>query len=145
MTLFATWSSIGCWSWPSIRTTPVNKTQAKDITIVIFLISSSPSKSSNLGLWPLLEHLLDALLHCLLVLVAVVAQRILGNPSPYQRLGLRVEQIDNQGPCYVLLRSDATHSSAEPTHAHRGIGSLFLHATAGSKKKVRFLIFLHLL
>src|SRR6266481_258816 len=135
MTLFATWSSIGCWSWPSIRTTPVNRTQAKDITIVIFLISSSPSKSDSLGLWPLLEHLLDALLHRLLILVAVVAQRILGNPSPYQRLGLGVEQIDNQGPCYVLLRSNAAHSSAETTHPHRGIRSLFFHATAGSKEQ----------
>src|SRR6267154_4109489 len=144
MTLFATWSSIGCWSWPSIRTTPVNRMQAKDITIVIFLIASSLSKSSNLGLWPLLEHLLDALLHCLLVLVAVVAQRILGNSSPYQRLGLGVEQIDNQGPFNVLLRSYAAHSSAEPTHPHCGIGSLLFHAPVGSKEQVRFLIFLHL-
>src|ERR1700732_1967788 len=144
MTLFATWSSMGCWSWPSIRTTPVN-TQTKDITTAIFLISSTPDKSSSLGLWPLLEHFLDALLHCLLILVPVVAQRILGNSSPNQRLGLGVEQIDNQGPYHVLLRSDATHSSAEPAHAHRGVGSLFFHATAGRDEQVRFLVFLHLL
>lgn len=34
-------------------------------------------------LWPLLEHLLDGLAYQLLILVAVVAQRILTNPSPH--------------------------------------------------------------
>jgi hypothetical protein len=37
----------------------------------------------QLGFRPLLEHLLDALLHRLLVLVPVIAQRILGDPSPH--------------------------------------------------------------
>ena len=113
--------------------------------IVIFLIASSLGESSNLGLWPLLEHLLNALLHRLLVLVAVVAQRILGNPTPYQRLSLGVEQVDNHGPYHVLLRGDAAHPSAESTHPHCVIGSLLFHATAGSKEQVGFLIFLHLL
>jgi hypothetical protein len=39
---------------------------------------------------PLLEHLLDGFLHHLLVLVAVVAQCVLGNTSPHQGLGLCV-------------------------------------------------------
>src|SRR5438445_1781313 len=107
MTLFATWSSIGCWSWPSIRTMTVNRTQAKDITIVIFLISSSLGKSSNLGIWPLLKHLLNGLLHQLLVLVAVVAQRVLGDSSPHQRLALGVVQVDDQRRFHVLLWRDS--------------------------------------
>jgi hypothetical protein len=37
----------------------------------------------SLALWPLLEHLLHGFLDQLLVLIAIVAERILSNPSPY--------------------------------------------------------------
>src|ERR1700726_126197 len=105
---------------------PLNRYPASTLT------ENAGTTASVSSLRPLLEHLLDGFLHQLLILVAVVAQRILGNPSPYQRLGLSVIEVDNQSSFHVLLWSDATHSAANPAHAHCGPGGFLFHAAVRS-------------
>src|SRR5260370_16164349 len=146
MTLFATWSSIGCWSWPSIRITPVSSRQPKDATIVVFLIVfSSLVNRVNSILGPLFKHLRDGTLHRLLILVAVIAQRVLCHTSPNQRLALGVVQVDDHGRFHVLLRSDASHSTANSAHTPCAIGCLLSHAAVSSKDQIMLLRFLHFL
>src|SRR5277367_1265766 len=95
-----------------------------------------PPLSGYRSLRPLFEHLLDSFSDHLLIFIAVVAQGVLTNPPPHQRLGLSVVQIDDQCPFHILLWGDATHSSAEAAHAHCGIGCLLFHATACCEEQV---------
>src|SRR5208337_561187 len=99
----------------------------------------------SLALRPLLEHLLYGFLHHLLVLVAVVAQGVLSDSTPNQRLSLCVVQTNNHGRFYILFGSDAAHSAANPAHAPRAIGGLLSLAAASGEDQVGILVLHHLL
>src|SRR5271157_5524251 len=92
----------------------------------------------SLALRPLLEHLLYGFLHHLLVLVAVVAQGVLSDSTPNQRLSLCVVQTNNHGRFYILFGSDAAHSP-------RAIGGLLSLAPTGGEDQVGILVLHHLL
>ena len=93
------------------------------------------------SLRPLLEYLLNGFFYQLLVLVAVVAQRVLTDSSPDQGLGLRVVQVDNHRSYDILLRSDSAHPSADSAHTPRAIGGLLFHASVCGQDQVRVLSF----
>src|SRR5260370_12329963 len=70
----------------------------------------------------LFEHFLRALIQILDVLVGVVGERVARSASPYQLLGLGVEQIDDQRSylicfCCGSCLSKASPSKSSPTPA----------------------------
>src|SRR5271157_2722265 len=81
----------------------------------------------------------------LLVLVPVVAQGVLSDSTPNQRLSLCVVQTNNHGRFYILFGSDAAHSAANPAHAPRAIGGLLSLAPTGGEDQVGILVLHHLL
>ncbi len=68
----------------------------------------------------MLEHLVDALVQVLDVLVGIVGERVARSASPEKRFGLGVEQIDDQGAHFVgfcggRCFSEASTSKSSPT------------------------------
>src|SRR6516165_316164 len=73
--------------------------------------------ASLLLLWPLLKHLLHGFFHILLILVAVIAQRVLRDPAPHQLPALGVVQAHNHGGFVILFWSNSAHTAANAPHA----------------------------
>src|ERR1700691_5686762 len=94
---------------------------------------------------PLLEHLGDGFSHHLLILIAVVVEGVLSDPTPDQTLGLRVIQVNDHCPDNILLWRDAPHAAADAAHAPRTIGGLLFQPAIGGDEHVGILAFLYLL
>src|SRR5271170_252201 len=100
--------------------------------------------SSILGPGLLREHLGDRFLHQLLVLAAVIAQCVLADSPPYERLILRAVEADDERPFHVLLWSNSAHTSADSAHAPGAIGGLLSQPAAVDDDQVRIRADVHL-
>src|ERR1035438_10761772 len=99
--------------------------------------------TGRLALGPLLKHLLHGLLHHLLVLVSVAVEGVLRDTAPDQRLRLRLVKIDDHRAFDVLLGRDATHATANATHAPCAVRGLLAHPATGDEDDVGVLCFLN--
>src|ERR1035437_739360 len=136
----------------AIKAAPVTASIAADsVTSILVVICYSKPTDRTITrsalcshlLRPLLEHLLHGLFHHLLVLVAIVVQGILCDTTPYQRLRLRIIEINDHGCFHVLFGTDSSHSPADAAHTPRAIGGLLFHTTVRGEDQVGILVLLH--
>ena len=124
--------------------TTVREYDARDGTSSIPRFPHLQDRIKRLCLRVFLEHLLYRFVNQILVLVAIIAQRPLGDSAPHKLLGFCVIQVYDQRPLCTLLRSDCAHPSKARPCAPGAVGGLLLRTTARYQNQVRVLRFLDL-